>query len=150
MAFSRVRCGRRELTSYLSGWVVVVWEGVGGVASDELRKRKCAKYRREIRTSPDQLLLQHSGCKITSHFNGSIWRNILWNVENDGGYGMMKSAVWYAVQLRLHQVFYFSFISFNSSIRKIETEGFTETLVAVQQPLQWCTPVDRNISARRF
>jgi len=76
MAFSRVRCGRRELTSCLSGvGVVVVWEGV--VALDEFRKGKCAKYRCEIRTSPDQLLLQHSRYKITSHFNGSIWINIL-------------------------------------------------------------------------
>jgi hypothetical protein len=57
------------------GWGVVVREGV--VALDEFRKRKCAKYRCEIRTSPDQLLLQHSGYKITSHFNRSIWRNIL-------------------------------------------------------------------------
>ena len=43
---------------------------------------------------------------------------------------MAKSALSYAVTLRLHRVFYFSFISF-TSIQKIETEGFTETLVAM-------------------
>jgi hypothetical protein len=43
---------------------------------------------------------------------------------------MVKIALLYAVTLRLHQEFYFSFISF-TSIQKIETEGFTETLVAM-------------------
>jgi hypothetical protein len=43
---------------------------------------------------------------------------------------MVKSALLYAVTPRLHQVFYFSFISF-ASIQKIETEGITGTLVAM-------------------
>lgn len=44
---------------------------------------------------------------------------------------IVKSAILYAVTLRLHHVFYFSFVSFASFIQKIETEGFTETLVAM-------------------
>ena len=44
--------------------------------------------------------------------------------------GSVKRDGLYAVTLRLHQVVYFSLISFSFSIQKIETEGVTETLVA--------------------